>query len=146
MHYLTCSSYNIGVLSSILVHPGWREMLAQPGPATKGVITGIYYLGTFLSYILVSHPLSDWLGRRYAALSGTLVLCLGALLQASSGGGSALATMVAGRFVCGAGVAVVSTSVPLYQACVCTFSHCEICADNHVVRSRPPPAAGTLSR
>lgn len=110
------SRYNIGVLSSILVHPGWRELLHQPGPGTKGIITGIYYLGTFLSYIFVSHPLSDWLGRRYAALCGTVTLCLGALLQASSHGPAALATMIAGRFICGAGVAVVSTSVPLYQA------------------------------
>ncbi|KAH7375446.1 ascus development protein [Plectosphaerella cucumerina] len=91
-------------------------MPRHPGPGTKGIVTGIYYLGTFLSYILVSHPLSDWLGRRYAALAGTLVLCLGALLQATSHGSAALATMIAGRFVCGAGVAVVSTSVPLYQA------------------------------
>lgn len=91
-------------------------MLDNPQAGTKGIITGIYYLGTFLSYIFLSHPLSDWLGRRYAALSGTVVLVFGALLQATSHGGSALATMISGRFISGVGVAVVSTSVPLYQA------------------------------
>ncbi len=90
-------------------------MLDNPQPGTKGIITGIYYLGTFISYIFISHPLSDWLGRRYAALAGTVVLCFGAVLQASSHGSTALGTMIAGRFICGTGVAVVSTSVPLYQ-------------------------------
>ncbi|KAM0566866.1 hypothetical protein ACHAP6_005511 [Verticillium nonalfalfae] len=108
--------YHIGVLSSILVHPGWQEMLNHPKASTKGIITGIYYLGTFLSYIFVSHPLSDWLGRRYAALSGVGILILGTALQATSNGGSALVTMILGRMVSGVGVAIVSTSVPLYQA------------------------------
>ncbi|PNH45437.1 hypothetical protein VD0004_g2462 [Verticillium dahliae] len=107
--------YHIGVLSSILVHPGWQEMLNHPRAGTKGIITGIYYLGTFISYIFVSHPLSDWLGRRYAALSGVGVLMLGTALQATSNGVSALVTMILGRMVSGVGVAIVSTSVPLYQ-------------------------------
>lgn len=90
-------------------------MLNHPRAGTKGIITGIYYLGTFISYIFVSHPLSDWLGRRYAALSGVGVLMLGTALQATSNGVSALVTMILGRMVSGVGVAIVSTSVPLYQ-------------------------------
>ena len=107
--------YNIGVLSSVLVHPGWRAALGDPSAAQKGVVTGVYYLGTFLSYVLLSHPLADWLGRRRAALVGTAVLCLGALAMACADGTAAVATVVLGRWVCGVGVGVVSTSVPLYQ-------------------------------
>ncbi|KAL0933613.1 ascus development protein [Colletotrichum truncatum] len=108
--------YNIGILSSILVHPGWKDALGYPSPSIRGTIAGVYYLGTLISYIFVSHPVSDWLGRRYAALSGTLVVCIGALLQALSGGATARATMIFGRMISGVGVAIVSTSVPLYQA------------------------------
>ncbi|OAA40924.1 ascus development protein [Metarhizium rileyi] len=109
--------YNIGILSSILIHPGWRETLRDPTPSQKGVITGIYYLGTFLSYMLLSHPLADHLGRRRAAMIGTGILCLGAVLMASTAnGGAAVATMAVGRCVCGVGVGVVSTTVPLYQS------------------------------
>ena len=108
--------YNIGVLSSVLVHPGWRAALGgAPSAAQQGIVTGIYYAGTFLSYLLLSHPLADRLGRRGAALVGTLVLCLGALATASAHGAAAVATMALGRWICGVGVGVVSTSVPLYQ-------------------------------
>ena len=107
--------YNIGILSSLLIHPGWRAALHSPGPSQKGLVTGVYYLGTLLSYLFVSHPLADWLGRRVAAAVGTAVLCLGALIMASVGGEAALGAMVFGRWVCGLGVGVVSTSVPLYQ-------------------------------
>ena len=79
------------------------------------MITGVYYVGTWLSYIFVSRPLSDSLGRRYAAMVGTAILCVGAIAQASSGGRGAFAMMVLGRIICGIGVAIVSTSVPLYQ-------------------------------
>lgn len=102
--------YNIGILSSVFAHPGWREALHDPSPAANGFIAGVYYLGTLVSY--VSRPSADWLGRRYAALGGTAVLSLGALAMASAGGVYAMAV---GRFVCGLGVGVVSTTVPLYQ-------------------------------
>lgn len=108
--------YNIGILSSILAHPGWKAALGSPSPAQKGIVTGIYYAGTLLSYLFVSHPLADVLGRRYAAVVGTAVLAVGALIMASAGGGSAVAVMAFGRFISGVGVGVVSTGVPLYQS------------------------------
>lgn len=107
--------YNIGILSSVLVHPGWRHALHDPAPAQKGLVTGFYYVGTLLSYLFLSHPLADYLGRRAAARVGTLILCVGALLMAAAGGKRALAVMVAGRWTCGLGVGIISTTVPLYQ-------------------------------
>ncbi|TQS32498.1 hypothetical protein Golomagni_07182, partial [Golovinomyces magnicellulatus] len=108
--------YNIGILSSILVHPGWREALHSPTPTQKGSVTGLYYFGTLVSYLFVSHPLADKLGRRYAALIGTGILSLGALIMASAVGDSSVSIMVFGRIVCGLGVGIVSTGVPLYQS------------------------------
>lgn len=110
--------YNIGVLSSVLVHPGWRAALHQPGPAARGLVAAVYYLGTLLSYLCVAHPLADVLGRRYAALIGTAALCGGAVVMTAAGGRGAVGVMVVGRWACGVGVGVVSTSVPLYQRCV----------------------------
>ncbi|CAI4211710.1 unnamed protein product [Parascedosporium putredinis] len=49
-------------------------------------------------------------------MSGTAILCAGALLQASCSGPTPFTMMVAGRAICGIGVAIVSTSVPLYQS------------------------------
>lgn len=107
--------YNIGILASVLVHPGWRAALHEPTPPQKGLVTGAYYVGTLLSYLLLAHPLADFFGRRHAARVGTLVLALGAILMAAAAGRHALGVMVAGRWICGLGVGVVSTTVPLYQ-------------------------------
>jgi MFS family permease len=109
------SRYNIGVLATIYVHPGFKKALYNPSPSKVGLITSIYYLGTWISYIFLSHLASDRLGRRWAAWLGALVTCVGAALQASAGGSGGFAMMIVGRIICGLGVAVVSTSVPLYQ-------------------------------
>ncbi|EXV06046.1 MFS transporter [Metarhizium robertsii] len=108
--------YNIGILSSVLVHPGWREALDDPTPAQIGLVTGVYYLGTLLSFTLLSHPLADYLGRRRAAVIGTCALCLGAMCMAAANGSAAVGIMALGRWICGVGVGVVSTAVPLYQS------------------------------
>ncbi|KIW06154.1 uncharacterized protein PV09_03316 [Verruconis gallopava] len=110
--------YNIGILSTVYVHPGFKQALGHPSSSQTGLITAIYYLGTWLSYLFLSHPTSDLLGRRYAALVGMLVACFGsALIAGASGGPSGAYTMVIiGRIIGGLGIAVVSTSVPLYQS------------------------------
>ncbi|KAJ9165792.1 General substrate transporter [Coniochaeta hoffmannii] len=108
--------YNVGILSSVLVHPGFVAQLHHPSAAKKGVITAIYYLGTWTSYVFLSHPASDRLGRRYAALVGTVVTCFGSALIAGATGSGAYAMVIAGRIIAGMGVAIVSTSVPLYQS------------------------------
>ena len=109
-------SYNIGILSSVLVHPGFVKQLNHPSAAKKGVITAIYYLGTWTSYIFFSRAASDFLGRRYAALLGTLITCFGTALQAGATGRGAYAMVIAGRVIAGIGIAMISTGVPLYQS------------------------------
>lgn len=108
-------SYNVGILSSVLVHPEFVKAMGHPTPSQKGLITAIYYLGTWISYIFLSHPASDLFGRRYAALTGTLTVAVGTALECGARGPGAYAMVVAGRIICGLGVGVVSTSVPLYQ-------------------------------
>lgn len=109
--------YEIGILSTIYVNAGFKKALGYPSSSQTGLITAIYYLGTWLSYLFISHPLSDLLGRRYAAFTGTIVTCIGSALLAGASGGpsSAYAMMIVGRIIGGLGIAVVSTSVPLYQ-------------------------------
>ncbi|KAL2264468.1 hypothetical protein VTK26DRAFT_33 [Humicola hyalothermophila] len=108
--------YNAGVLASVLVHPGFQEALHQPDASRSGLITAVYYLGTWSSYIFLAHPAADKLGRRHAALVGMLITCLGQALQVGAVGPRALAMVVAGRIVAGMGTAIISTSVPLYQS------------------------------
>jgi MFS family permease len=102
-------------MATIYVHPGFKKALHKPDSSITGLITSIYYLGTWLSYLFVSHPTADRLGRRAAAAIGVLVTALGAALQAGAKGPNALAMMIIGRIICGFGLGIVSTSVPLYQ-------------------------------
>jgi MFS family permease len=60
------------------------------------------------------------LGRRYAALVGTVITCIGAAIQTGANGAhlAPYAMMIVGRVVAGFGNAIISTSVPLYQRLV----------------------------
>ncbi|KAK2001485.1 general substrate transporter [Colletotrichum falcatum] len=103
-------------MGTVIANNGFDDATGHMPLPKKGYIISSYYLGTSISYLLLSHPLSDWLGRRYAALVGTMVVSTGAILQVISNGATSFSTMIAGRIVSGLGVAIVSTSVPLYQA------------------------------
>ncbi|KAI0021732.1 general substrate transporter [Xylariomycetidae sp. FL0641] len=110
------NSYNVGVLSSVLVHPGFMEAVGRLDASRKGLVTAIYYLGTWLSYVFLAHPAADLLGRRLAALAGTAAVAVGCAFECAAAGRRAYAMVVAGRVISGMGIGVVSTSVPLYQS------------------------------
>ncbi|KAI1198820.1 general substrate transporter, partial [Nemania serpens] len=108
--------YNVGILSSVLVHPGFQRTMGYPTASQKGVITAIYYLGTWASYIFISHPASDRMGRRYAALVGIAIVAVGTAFESGATGPGAYSMMIAGRIISGIGTGLVSTCVPLYQS------------------------------
>lgn len=107
--------YNIGILGTIYVHPGFKKALHHPDASHTGLITAIYYLGTWISYLFLSHPAADYLGRRWAVFIGVVVTCVGAAFQVGAAGSGAFAMMIVGRIICGLGIGLVSTAVPLYQ-------------------------------
>ena len=78
-------SYNIGILSTIYVNPGFIKALHKPNASQQGLITAIYYLGTWLSYVFLSHQISDRIGRKWAVFVGILTNCVGVALQVSAG-------------------------------------------------------------
>lgn len=129
----TCSQqlcrYNIGILATIYVNPGFIKALSKPTASQQGLITAIYYLGTWTSYVFLSAMASDRLGRRYAAFTGAIVTCVGAAMQAGAKGKGAFALMIIGRIVCGFGNAIISTSVPLYQRLEVRCSCCDSWVD-----------------
>jgi len=49
------------------------------------------------------------------------VTCIGSAFQAGANGPGAYSMMIVGRIICGLGIAVVSTSVPLYQRFVASL-------------------------
>lgn len=105
-------------MGTIYVHPGFKQALHQPSKDITGLITSIYYVGTWLSYLFVAPHLTDRFGRRVAAATGTLITAVGAAIQTGARPPNGLAMMIVGRIICGVGIAIVSTSVPLYQRSV----------------------------
>ncbi|KAF3937840.1 hypothetical protein ABW19_dt0207195 [Dactylella cylindrospora] len=108
--------YNIGIVGTIYVNKGYLDDLHHPSAAQKGLITGIYYVGTWTSFVFVAGPLNDKIGRRWSSFVGSLVVCLGSAIQISSKGPGALAIMIVGRIVSGFGTSIIATTVPLYQS------------------------------
>lgn len=62
--------------------------------------------------MFISHQAADRLGRRYAALAGAVVTCVGGALMA---GAHNIGMMIVGRIFSGFGNAIISATVPLYQ-------------------------------
>ncbi|CAI6092355.1 unnamed protein product [Clonostachys chloroleuca] len=103
--------YDIGILSTVLVAPGYLTALKNPSSGESGLIVAIFSVGSWLSYAFVAGQVNDRLGRRWSGVTGVAVLCVGAGLQA---GAVHLAMMVIGRFIAGVGTGIVATAVPLY--------------------------------
>lgn len=118
--------YNIGILATIYVNNGFIKALSTPTASQQGLITAIYYLGTWTCYVFISGPVSDKIGRRYSAMTGTVVSCVGAAMQAGAKDHGAFALMIIGRIICGFGNAIISTSVPLYQRLDSLPSSCSV--------------------
>ena len=75
-------------------------------------IVSILSAGTFFGALL-SAPLADGLGRRWAMIFNTGVFTFGVILQTAS---TAIPMFVAGRFFAGLGVGLLSATIPLYQS------------------------------
>lgn len=75
-------------------------------------IVSILSAGTFFGALL-SAPIADFVGRRYAMMFNTLVFTFGVILQTAA---VAIPLFVCGRFFAGLGVGLLSATIPLYQS------------------------------
>ncbi|KAJ3082797.1 hypothetical protein HK100_009590, partial [Physocladia obscura] len=80
--------------------------------STKSVVVSIMAVGEF-GGALLSSPVADSLGRRYAVMVGCLVLAIGAAMQTGAQG---LGVFIAGRVVGGFGIGLISGVIPMYQS------------------------------
>ncbi|KAG5745211.1 hypothetical protein H9Q72_001882 [Fusarium xylarioides] len=112
--------YDIGILSTIYVSPGFNKALDHPSSSEKGLITAIFSAGQFASFALLAGPINNKYGRRWAGFGGVCLLCVGAAIQT---GAVHLAMMVIGRIIAGVGTGVVSTAVPLYLSEISPAKH-----------------------
>ncbi|KIW69950.1 hypothetical protein PV04_02262 [Phialophora macrospora] len=115
--------YDTGTIGGILAMKYWRRLFStgyiNPKDNHEDVtasqtseIVSILSAGTFFGALL-SAPLADMLGRRWAMIFNTGVFTFGVILQTIA---TAIPMFVAGRFFAGLGVGLLSATIPLYQS------------------------------
>lgn len=89
-----------------------KDHLPDVTASQTSEIVSILSAGTFFGALL-SAPLADGLGRRWAMIFNTGVFTFGVILQVAA---TAIPLFVAGRFFAGLGVGLLSATIPLYQS------------------------------
>lgn len=99
---MTLLGYDQGVFSGVVISQDFLRLHNLEGPTKTtllGTVTAIYDVGCCLGSLL-AYSIGERLGRRNTILLGTIVMTIGAILQASS---YSLGQMMTGRVVAGIG-------------------------------------------
>ncbi|EPE02453.1 hypothetical protein F503_00721 [Ophiostoma piceae UAMH 11346] len=112
--------YDIGILSTIYVQPGFKKTMNHPSSTQTGAITSVFYAGQFVGFAFLAGTVNNKLGRRYAGCVGVLIMCIGAAIQTAAYN---IAMMIVGRIIAGVGCGIVSTAVPLYLSEISPAKH-----------------------
>ena len=77
-----------------------------------GIVFAIYSVGSLIGALFAA-PAADKYGRRFGMFSGSCLIVIGTIIEASAKAGN-LGQFMSGRFFIGFGVTVVSTAAPVY--------------------------------
>ncbi|KAJ5734917.1 High-affinity glucose transporter [Penicillium malachiteum] len=83
-----------------------------PTSSTQGGISAAMPGGSFVG-ALISGFITDWMGRKMAIQTGSVIWCIGSAIVCSS---FSIGQLVAGRFINGLSVGILSAQVPVYVA------------------------------
>ena len=105
--------YDAGVLGGFQETTQFRDAIGNPqGSFTIPLIASSYNLAAGVMSLCTSF-FAMQLGRKRTILLGNLLICIGAVLQASS---YSVAHILVGRIVTGAGIGCIASTVPTYMA------------------------------
>jgi MFS family permease len=107
--------YDSGIISSTIVQPYFEAYMGTPTSSQTGGIVSSFTGGAIPGALSVAW-LPDKLGRRKTVFIGACISVLGCALQ---GGARNIPMMIAGRFIAGIAVGLLSAVVPMY--CVSYF-------------------------
>ncbi|KAJ5648371.1 hypothetical protein N7490_004743 [Penicillium lividum] len=104
--------YDSGVISSSIEQNAFLVKFGSPNlsDAASGGIISSYTGGAILGSLLAPY-ISDFKGRRMVIFIGGLLATLGAALQ---GGAVTVAMLIAGRFIAGVAIGLMSATIPVY--------------------------------
>lgn len=102
--------YDSGVITSTIGQPTFIEYFGSPGSAETGGIVSSFTGGAIIGALAVSW-LADIFGRKKTVFYGGCISTFGCALQA---GATTIAMLIAGRFIAGVAVGILSAIVPMY--------------------------------
>lgn len=102
--------YDSGVITSTIGQPTFISYFGTPNSSQKGGIVSSFTGGAIVGALAISW-LADMLGRKKAVFLGGCISALGCALQAGS---ATIAMLIAGRFIAGIAVGLLSAIVPMY--------------------------------
>ncbi|PYH91366.1 general substrate transporter [Aspergillus ellipticus CBS 707.79] len=111
---MTLYRYDQGVFSGVVISQDFLRLHHLEGPSKTslpGTVTAIYDIGCFFGSIC-AYWLGERLGRRKTVVLGTIVMAIGALLQASS---YSVGQMMTGRVIAGIGNGLNTSTAPIWQ-------------------------------
>ncbi|EER26394.1 major facilitator superfamily protein [Coccidioides posadasii C735 delta SOWgp] len=110
--------YDSGIISSSVAQEDFRRRFENSlsDPAVGGIIAS-FTGGAMIGSAAVS-LISDAFGRRNALLAGGILAACGAALQ---GGAISIAMLIAGRFMAGLAIGLLSATVPVYCSEIAPF-------------------------
>ncbi|KAH8587958.1 general substrate transporter [Bisporella sp. PMI_857] len=108
--------YDSGIISSTIVQPYFVDYMGKPTSSETGGIVSSFTGGAILGALSVAW-IPDAYGRRMAVFIGAVISTIGCTLQA---GAVNIPMMIAGRFVAGIAVGLLSAVVPMYCSEIAT--------------------------
>jgi len=102
----------IGTISNFAEYSDYFNLGDKGVGQLAGVINGVLSLGGMLGGLFAG-PLTDLWGRRVGMTIGSIIVIVGAVIQAST---TSYAQLVVGRFIVGFGIPVTVTAAPVWVA------------------------------
>ncbi|KAL7270831.1 hypothetical protein RUND412_006448 [Rhizina undulata] len=115
---ITCSSgfmlfgYDQGVFSGVIVTPYFVQNFHNPDSSLLGTVNSLFDIGGAIGAIAIFIA-GGALGRKKSILIGSIIVIIGAILQATA---HTVAQLCVGRIVTGVGVGIDTTAIPVWQA------------------------------
>ncbi|KAI1370695.1 MFS general substrate transporter [Hypoxylon crocopeplum] len=102
------SGFDSSMMNSLQAVPSWVEYFDNPTEGRLGLLNAMYSLGALMAIPFIP-TVSQYLGRRWSIMAGSIILCIGAGLQAGSRNSD---MFLASRWVLGFGIpfAIVNAS------------------------------------
>ncbi|OBR11192.1 Hexose transporter [Colletotrichum higginsianum IMI 349063] len=104
--------FDSGIITSTIALATFKSYFGDPSDAVAAAIVSSFQGGAILGTV-VNMLCSDRLGRRSTVFLGALLSVAGSALQAASGN---LAALIAGRFIGGAAVGILTSTIPMYAS------------------------------